>query len=246
MNQKANVTQHFDDYAATWSQKIRQHGFYARFLVVKRMVEGLPKPALALDVGCGTGDYCVLFEPRNYVGLDISSAMVARCIELYPGYRFDVADGDRLKFADGAADIILDVAVIEYYEDALPHLRELARVIRPGGSVIVVAPNGDNITRPFATLIDKAIGVLKGRGSDQSEKAVSHRRRTAGEVAELAAQVGLKLVDRDYASIYLIPEFRPALHRINEMISAAISGKPALKWFNRWAATNMILQFRRH
>lgn len=243
--EKSAVTAHFDDYAAHWSERIRQHGYFSRYLVVKDMLRRLGHPSTVLDVGCGTGDYCTLFDPNitNYVGIDISPAMVKRCSELYPGYDFRVGDGDRLDFPDGSVDLVLDVAVIEYYDNPLPHLRELARVTRPGGSIVVIGPNGNNRTRGLARAIHRAVQRIKGRSELPAKKRVRSHWRTLREISDLGAAAGLALAEHRFASIYLVPEIRPFVERFNVAISRQISGKPFWHWLTYWSATNLVCRF---
>jgi len=243
--EKSAVTAHFDDYAAHWSERIRQHGYYSRYLVVKDMLGRLGRSAAVLDVGCGTGDYCTLFDPAvtKYVGIDISPAMVKRCRELYPGYDFRVGDGDHLDIPDTSVDLVLDVAVIEYYDDPLPHLRELARVTRPGGSIIVIGPNGNNRTRVLAVAIDRAVQRIKGHVKSPAEKRVRSHWRSLREISDLGAAAGLAMAEHRFASIYLVPELRPFVERLNVAVSRRISGKPFWHWLTSWSATNLVCRF---
>ena len=244
--EKLSIQQHFDQYAGQWDQRIRQHGYHSRFLVVKDMLKRLPVPRAAVDVGCGTGDYCVLFDPAktHYVGIDISEEMVARCRELYPAFEFQAGDGDRLPLPDGSADVILDVAVIEYYADPLPHLRELARVARPGGSIFVVGPNGNNRSRRVAIGLDRFIQAVRGRSRPAtSSKLVQHRYRTVNDLRSLGETAGLRLAEYEFSTLYILPELHPSLRRLNIALSERIGGRPNWQWITRWSATNLICRF---
>lgn len=63
-----------------------------------------------LDVGCATGGFLHVFEEYeptiSYTGVDISPEMISQARKLHPGIRFDVADGDRLPFADNSFNIV--------------------------------------------------------------------------------------------------------------------------------------------
>ena len=84
--EKSAILEHFDRYAPAWGQKIHEHAYYARYLVVRDMLRRIAPPALAIDVGCGTGDYCTLFDRKRtrYIGVDISPKMIVECSKLYP------------------------------------------------------------------------------------------------------------------------------------------------------------------
>lgn len=63
-----------------------------------------------LDIGCATGGFIHVFleyEPTiSYTGVDISPEMISRARELHPGIHFEVADGNRLPFADKSFSIV--------------------------------------------------------------------------------------------------------------------------------------------
>jgi 2-polyprenyl-3-methyl-5-hydroxy-6-metoxy-1,4-benzoquinol methylase len=92
------------------------------------------------DVGCGTGD---LWRATRH--------QFARCVGFdairYPDLPEDVAferadlDRERLPLPDGGADAAAAVEVIEHLENPRALFRELARITRPGGWVVVTTPN---------------------------------------------------------------------------------------------------------
>lgn len=58
---------------------------------------------------------------------------------------------DRLPADDNSFEVVVSIDVHEHLEDCLPFNRELARIVRPGGTVIVTTPNGDR-SKPVARL----------------------------------------------------------------------------------------------
>lgn len=108
-------------------------------------------PERVLDLGCGTGEGTLYLSrefPRASVrGVDISEAMVeiARSkIGLDPDARvvFKTADASRLPFPDQSFDLVSQVNLPLFSH-------ELARVLRPGGHLIVVSSHGSDT--PFHT-----------------------------------------------------------------------------------------------
>ncbi len=100
----------------------------------------------ALDIGCGPGltteSLAQGVGTRGRVrGVDIAPAMLSiarrRCASL-PQVSFELADVARLPYADASFDVALASQVYEYVEDIDGALRELARVIRPGGRALLV------------------------------------------------------------------------------------------------------------
>jgi ubiquinone/menaquinone biosynthesis C-methylase UbiE len=98
-----------------------------------------------LDVGCGPGFYCEeLLEEVGpdgaVVGVDSSDAMLALARRRSAGHEnveFHEADATALPVADASFDAALSVQVQEYVGDVDGALRELYRVLRPGGRVLV-------------------------------------------------------------------------------------------------------------
>jgi ubiquinone/menaquinone biosynthesis C-methylase UbiE len=103
---------------------------------------------VALDAGCGSGEYTrALLLPRaDYVAaMDFNPESLGRLqSRLGPkeGGKCALVNGSltRLPFADGSFDTALCTEVIEHIEDDASAVRELCRVLCPGGTLIVSVP----------------------------------------------------------------------------------------------------------
>lgn len=144
-----------------------------------------PPPERALDLGCGTGEGTLFLArefPRASVrGVDISEEMIEvarKKVGLDPEGRiaFRLADADSLPYDDDSFDLVAQVNMPPFFE-------ETARVLRPGGWVIVAASYGS--ATPFFT----SAAVLRGGFS----------RFGVGEVADGEAGAGTFWVGRDQA-----------------------------------------------
>jgi ubiquinone/menaquinone biosynthesis C-methylase UbiE len=95
-----------------------------------------------LDFGSGTGANCPMFAPSRYVGVDPDSGRIRYAKALYPGYTFHVLEQGRLPIEDQCVDRILIVAVLHHIrsEDIEACMPEFRRVMKPGGSIIVMEP----------------------------------------------------------------------------------------------------------
>lgn len=98
-----------------------------------------------LDIGTGTGRILEVCAPRisQGVGVDASKAMLAlaRSRLARPGLshcQVRLADMYRLPLADGSFDVAVMQMVLHYAEDPPGALAEVARVLRPGGQLIVI------------------------------------------------------------------------------------------------------------
>lgn len=92
------------------------------------------------DIGCGTGELWQALRGRfqSCVGVD-----AVRYDGLPQDVDFHAADLDarRLPLSDGSVDAAAAVEVIEHLENPRAFVRELARIVRPGGWVVVTTPN---------------------------------------------------------------------------------------------------------
>jgi ubiquinone/menaquinone biosynthesis C-methylase UbiE len=98
-----------------------------------------------LDVGCNTGYGTVRFVPvaRRVVGVDVSPRAIEGALDRAVDGRpeFILSGGLELPFPDGSFDLVTSFQVLEHVPDPLVFLRELTRVTRPGGQVILATPN---------------------------------------------------------------------------------------------------------
>lgn len=98
-----------------------------------------------LDVGCGPGFYVQEALERvgpggSVAGVDTSAPMLGlarRRVEAYENVELREAGATALPYADGEFDAAFSVQVLEYVDDVALALREIHRVVRPGGRVVV-------------------------------------------------------------------------------------------------------------
>ncbi|ROP35735.1 class I SAM-dependent methyltransferase [Saccharothrix texasensis] len=111
---------------------------------VRRLRPFLPDAVLhgstVLDAGCGSGEVSRgLFDRgAQVVAFDLTSTATGRTCLLNPGALVCQADVLHLPLPDGAVDHSVSVGVLHHTPDCLAGLRELARVTRPGGSIVVM------------------------------------------------------------------------------------------------------------
>jgi ubiquinone/menaquinone biosynthesis C-methylase UbiE len=138
----------FDRQAPTYdSSGYSQHARRLHAEVVAA-VETLPFTAV-LDVGCGTGatlDAIVRAHPEVHAwGIDLSVEMIAKARERLrragqrAGGQIDlrVADAEHLPLADDAVDLVVCVDSLHHYPDPAAALREMRRVTRPDGGLVI-------------------------------------------------------------------------------------------------------------
>jgi SAM-dependent methyltransferase len=120
----------------------RDHWWFhaLRELVRDALVEAKPPPARLLDVGCSTG-HLLASLPAGYdrTGVDVDADALELAARLRPEIRFRRGEIERLPFEDASFDAVLatDVVSAVGVEDDLLALRELRRVLAPGGVLLL-------------------------------------------------------------------------------------------------------------
>lgn len=105
-----------------------------------RLLESRGASGVLLDAGCGSGNFTRVLGPRfrRVIGVD---AVRYDGLPLHVEFREADLDRDTLPLPDGAVDVAAAIEIIEHLENPRRFVRELARVTRPGGLVLVSTPN---------------------------------------------------------------------------------------------------------
>ena len=152
----------------------------------------------ALDVGTGDGAFAVEAARRGALvtGVDPDPAMLAAAAARARAMGVDLQLGDgraeQLPFADESFDMVFAVTVLCFVADADAAIREMARVLRPGGRLVV----GElNRWSSWA-----ALRWAKGLAGNRTWR--SARFRTAAQLRRSMAAAGLSVVSVDGAVFY--------------------------------------------
>ncbi|MEL4320304.1 class I SAM-dependent methyltransferase [Leifsonia sp. YIM 134122] len=145
-----------------------------------------------LDAGCGSGEFVSLLASlgANVVGADPAPAMVALAREAGTGTGTEVvlADIEDLPFADAAFDVATAVNALQFADDTTAAVRELARVVRPGG--IVAVSNWAEAALNDIDVVEAAIAQAR-----DDEPYPDGPLRPAGGIETALAAGGLQVVD---------------------------------------------------
>ena len=109
-----------------------------------------------VDVGCGNGGYLAELARRRHagrvLGVDLSAGMLQAARRHAPAASLTVGDAAALPLPDRAADLTVAAHMLYHVADPRAAVRELRRVTRPGGTVLVVL-NGPDHLRELRDLI---------------------------------------------------------------------------------------------
>jgi SAM-dependent methyltransferase len=138
-------------------------GLETRFRFFRRLWHGAAPGLSYLDVGCGAGTYTRWLSEQGLrvVGLDYSQPTLTKARQrASPEIPLCAGDATRLPFPDASFDGALCFGVLQAVSDSAPVVRELARILKPGGDLWIDALNGSGLAARF----EKARLQLKGKG----------------------------------------------------------------------------------
>ena len=121
--------------------------------------------ASALDVATGTGDLAIELARRgaDVVGSDFSQGMLERAREKAPGLRWEQADALALPYDDDTFDAATVGFGARNFGDLDRGLREMARVVKPGGRVVVLeitSPTRPPLSTFFSLWFDRIVPLM--------------------------------------------------------------------------------------
>jgi len=238
----ANVLYHdweADSYDDKWSISYDQRCIdYARgrFEHVAGTA-GWPYPT-ALELGCGTGFFLLNLKQAGVLDeghvTDISPGMVAVARRNAEALGFAVegrvADAESIPYGDDTFDLVVGHAVLHHIPDVERALREVLRVLRPGGRFVFAGEptrRGDWVARRLSTLTWKAttrvtqLGPLRERWARPRAELAA-----ASQAAALEAVVDLHTFDPDSLARTALRAGAVDVRTVTEELTASWFGWP--------------------
>jgi ubiquinone/menaquinone biosynthesis C-methylase UbiE len=130
------MTEGYALWSETYDQPLRL--FPIEHPVMRTLLDPLPT-SLVLDAGCGTGRYSAYLAARGHrtIGIDRSAAMLAKARAKFPQSDFREGDLEALPLEPASVDAAVCALALVHLPEIGKAVAELARVVRPGGRVII-------------------------------------------------------------------------------------------------------------
>lgn len=155
---------------------------------LQRFLGELPKGSRVLNVGCGMFlNLPDLPAGLRYTGTDIDPRAVEACAARHPGVEFVRSEPLSLPFPDATFDAAYATEVIEHCDRPEAWLREVMRVVRPGGRVLLTTPNYDSTS---LKLLEATALEVVARLQGFTRKGIHPFRCTAPTLEALIRAVG--------------------------------------------------------
>ena len=167
-----------------------------------------------LDIGCGQGHTTRLLaevlEPAECIGLDYDPKLVAYAAEQAgngAGIRFVQGNAMQLDFPDASFDVVFTRYLLIHMADPMAVIREMMRVVKPGGKVIAFEPDCSlDISYPDGWAMERMTYLWKGLFANalMGRKLLYSFRGLSPTLIEAGVLMGMESEGTDYRRIYRI------------------------------------------
>ena len=208
------------------TSRAQESGFRDQLAIVLRMLAS--RQGRILDIGCaaGAGIPALREIHLRVVGLDFSASMLRYAL---PSFSADAnvvfcqGDIEFVPFRSASFDLITCLGVMEYLPDYRPSLREISRVLRPGGLAVFSIPSRISpyyLTTQISDLVVgpswRALKRLAGRRPPPSRPTLGHSPNSCvpWEFRRLLRQFGMEPHQSAFSNFFVHPLDRisPASH----------------------------------
>jgi ubiquinone/menaquinone biosynthesis C-methylase UbiE len=245
--QQKLVDAHFQLHAAQWREVYTEASFEGaiyreRSATVLRWADELlmPRAARILEIGCGAGVTAVALARRGYLVEAVDSVVdMLKTTRRYAdgagmgsSILASLGDAHRLAFADNAFGLVLAIGVLPYLHSPQQALAEMARVLKPGGFLLVTVGNRSRLTHildpwlwPALQPVKRVVRAILPRFRTPRSKPVrpSLRLDSLPELEQWLSSVGLAKI-----KVRTVGFPPPTLH-----CRRVFDGRTSIVW-NRW------------
>jgi ubiquinone/menaquinone biosynthesis C-methylase UbiE len=109
---------------------------------LKKAFELIPECEKLLDIGCDRGEFTnfCISKAKEVHGFDVNKEAIQEASKKYPEIKFH-SGNDRLPFKDSYFDVVTATEVMEHVNDEKVFLKEISRILKPGGTLILTVPH---------------------------------------------------------------------------------------------------------
>lgn len=142
--QRQQDVEHFELWSSTYERSRLQRFYFGPIhqAVLALAASAVPQPGSILDVGCGTGKLLrrahASWPEACLIGVDPATGMIEMAKRLTQGATFLQGMAEALPLEDASIDLAFSTVSFHHWQDQGAGLREIARVLRPGGCLILV------------------------------------------------------------------------------------------------------------
>jgi ubiquinone/menaquinone biosynthesis C-methylase UbiE len=209
--------------------------------ILKKHIEiaGLRNPHV-LDLGCGPGSLTEKLSAVSGIkltGVDISPAMIHQAKARFPEADFFVDDMEALSFDDGTFDVVFCSGVLHHLPVLDLALKEIRRVLKTNGIVVLREPNADNFASRFPQVAFAGLCLrhflLYVIETQQLVEPEAHGYHRAFDFLDLAEELGrfFRVIDfqTDMKTSYFYDMLRdPAMKEDVERVDQSLGNQPGL------------------
>ncbi|HWE82674.1 MAG TPA: methyltransferase domain-containing protein, partial [Gaiellaceae bacterium] len=204
--------------------RLHEYGFRTQGRLVQGFLEQ-SRSVSVLDAGCGTAALLPWLRDagaREVVGVDAEPGRIAAARRRFPESRWLRADLRNLPFPAAQFDAGVCLGVLEYIPDHAAALRELVRVVKPGGPVVVSA-----LQRNTPNELGLRLARFLGFGPDEPARPLTRR-----ELVQAAGAAGLRITSIRTTNFFAFP-FDALFPRMSERLAERFDRAGALPLVRR-------------
>ena len=177
--------------------------------IIKKFLK-IEKGQNILDVACGTGRFFYLYGSRKIYGIDLSKDQLAEARKKDKKAILKICDAEKICYPDNKFDVVITSQFIEHIPQYNQVIKEMVRVCKKGGVLIIDFPNKHSLTY-LPTKIRLLLGKLRWLNLFSKK-----------DIQKIAKDFNLEIIGWDYTVIitpHIFPDFlTPLIKRIDWLL----------------------------
>ena len=151
---RADTVQDFNKWSSTYEDSwLQRHYFDNVHRGILNFIDSQSDITRILDVGCGTGRLLRKIHERypsaQFIGVDPAEGMIEKARQFMTDATFFVGQAESLPLPEASVDLALSTFSFHHWENQVQGVREIRRVLRPGGRFLLADVGGSILRRIF-------------------------------------------------------------------------------------------------